>query len=151
MFLRSPEEEWSVARSTRNTIIGWQCLVQSQASVHQEIHRFAMQKPSRSLTQNSSKTLSDSEWNSMWSNSLGKAFTVTRFGESHGPWAGATIDGCPAGLPLTINDVQQALDLRIPRAIEIVSALTEPDVVDKSSCHRQNRTIRAPVTLNLRN
>src|SRR5207245_632995 len=62
MLLRSAEEEWSVARSTRNTIIGWQCLVQSQASVHQEIHRFAMQKLSQSPTQNSSKTLPDSEW-----------------------------------------------------------------------------------------
>src|SRR5437870_8975991 len=151
MLLRSPEEEWSVARSTRNTIIGWQCLVQSQASVHQEIHRFAMQKPSRSLTQNSSKTLSDSEWNSMWSNSLGKAFTVTCFGESHGPGVGATIDGCPAGLPLTINDVQQALDLRIPREIEIVSARREPDVVEIFSGVFQNRTTGAPITLNIRN
>src|SRR5207245_9672994 len=98
MLLRSAEEEWSVARSTRNMIIGWQCLVQSQASVHQEIHRFAMQKLSQSRTQNSSKTSSDSEWNSMWSNSLGKAFTVTLFGESHSPAVRGTIDGCQAAL-----------------------------------------------------
>src|SRR5438876_2419032 len=151
MLLRSAEEDWSVARSTRNMIIGWQCLVQSQASVHQEIHRFAMQKLSQSRTQNSSKTSSDSEWNSMWSNSLGKAFTVTCFGESHGPGVGATIDGCPAGLPLTIDDVQQALDLRIPREIEVVSARREPDVVEIFSGVFQNRTTGAPITLNIRN
>src|SRR5437667_6994668 len=110
-----------------------------------------MQKPSRSLTQNSSKTLSDSEWNSMWSNSLGKAFTVTCFGESHGPGVGATIDGCPAGLPLTIDDVQQALDLRIPREIEVVSTRREPDVVEIFSGVFQNRTTGAPITLNIRN
>src|SRR5207245_7049895 len=56
MLLRSEEENWSVANSTRNRIIGWQCLVRSQASVHQEIHPFVMQKPSRSRTQNSFKT-----------------------------------------------------------------------------------------------
>src|SRR3989454_1502729 len=87
----------------------------------------------------------------MWSNSLGKAFTVTCFGESHGPGVGATIDGCPAGLPLTINDVEQALDLRIPREIEIVSARREPDVVEIFSGVFQNRTTGAPITLNIRN
>jgi len=87
----------------------------------------------------------------MWSNSLGKAFTVTCFGESHGPGVGATIDGCPAGLPLTIDDVQQALDLRIPREIEVVSARREPDVVEIFSGVFQNRTTGAPITLNIRN
>ena len=87
----------------------------------------------------------------MWSNSFGKAFTVTCFGESHGPGVGATIDGCPAGLPLTFQDVQQALDLRIPQEIEIVSARREPDVVEIFSGVFQNYTTGAPITLNIRN
>src|SRR5207302_1266185 len=87
----------------------------------------------------------------MWSNSLGKAFTVTCFGESHGPGVGATIDGCPAGLPLTIDDVQQALDLRIPQEIEVVSTRREPDVVEIFSGVFQNHTTGAPITLNIRN
>src|SRR6266702_8867128 len=87
----------------------------------------------------------------MWSNSLGKAFTVTCFGESHGPGVGATIDGCPAGLPLTIDDVQQALDLRIPQEIEVVSTRREPDIVEIFSGVFQNHTTGAPITLNIRN
>src|SRR6266568_9487944 len=109
-----------------------------------------MQRPFRSLTQNSSKILPGSGWTSMWSNSLGKAFTVTCFGESHGPGVGATIDGCPAGLPLTIDDVQQALDLRIPREIEVVSARREPDVVEIFSGVFQDHSTGAPITLTIR-
>src|SRR3989441_11654885 len=110
-----------------------------------------MRKLSQSPILNSSKTWPDSEWISMWSNPLRKAFTVTCFGERHGPGGGATIDGWPAGLPLAINDVQQALDLRIPREIEIVSARREPDVVEIFSGVFQNRTTGAPITLNIRN
>src|SRR3989449_5478479 len=87
----------------------------------------------------------------MWSNSLGKAFTVTCFGESHGPGVGATVDGCPAGLSLTIEDLQQALDLRIPQEAEVVSARREPDAVEIFSGVFQNYTTGAPVTLNIRN
>ena len=87
----------------------------------------------------------------MWSNSLGKAFTVTCFGESHGPGVGATVDGCPAGLPLTLADVQEALDLRIPQEGEVVSARREPDTVEIFSGVFQDHTTGAPITLNIRN
>jgi chorismate synthase len=87
----------------------------------------------------------------MWSNSLGKAFTVTCFGESHGPGVGATLDGCPAGLSLTIDDLQQALDLRIPQEKEVVSTRREPDTVEIFSGVFQNHTTGAPITLNIRN
>src|SRR5437870_12458595 len=87
----------------------------------------------------------------MWSNSLGKAFTVTCFGESHGPGVGATVDGCPAGLSLTIEDLQQALDLRIPQVAEVVSARREPDAVEILSGVLQNYTTGAPVTRNSSN
>src|SRR5258708_30202676 len=87
----------------------------------------------------------------MWSNSLGKAFTVMCFGESHGPGVGAAIDGCPAGLSLSIEDVQQALDLRIPQEMEVVSSRREPDVVEIFSGVFQNYTTAAPITFNIRN
>jgi chorismate synthase len=87
----------------------------------------------------------------VWSNSLGKAFTVACFGESHGPGVGTTIDGCPAGLSLTIDDLQRALDLRIPQEGEVVSARREPDTVEIFSGVFQNRTTGAPITLNIRN
>ncbi len=47
-------------------------------------------------------------------NSLGKEFTVTSFGESHGKQVGVVIDGCPAGLSLSEADIQLELDRRIP-------------------------------------
>src|SRR5438445_7005415 len=87
----------------------------------------------------------------MWSNSLGKAFTVTCFGESHSLGVGATVDGCPAGLSLTIEDLQQALDLRIPQEAEVVSERREPDAVEIFSGVFQNYTTGAPITLNIRN
>lgn len=46
------------------------------------------------------------------SNTLGKLFTITCFGESHGPCVGVIVDGCPAGLPLAVADIQQEVDLR---------------------------------------
>ncbi len=87
----------------------------------------------------------------MWSNSIGKAFVVTCFGESHGPVVGVTIDGCPAGLPITVHDIQRALDLRIPAEKEVVSARREPDIVEIFSGIFQDHTTGAPITLHIRN
>ena len=50
----------------------------------------------------------------MSGNTLGKLFTVTTFGESHGAALGAVVDGCPPGLPLTTGDLQVDLDRRKP-------------------------------------
>ena len=47
----------------------------------------------------------------MSGNTFGKLFTVTTFGESHGPALGATIDGCSAGIELSEADLQVDLDL----------------------------------------
>lgn len=87
----------------------------------------------------------------MWSNSIGKAFVVTCFGESHGPGVGIIIDGCSAGLPLGIEDIQQALDLRIPKEKETTSARREPDILELLSGIFQDHTTGAPITLFLRN
>lgn len=87
----------------------------------------------------------------MWSNSIGKAFVVTCFGESHGPVVGVTIDGCPAGLPLSVSDIQRFLDLRIPQEKEVVSSRREPDIVETFSGLFQDHTTGAPLTLHIRN
>ncbi len=87
----------------------------------------------------------------MWSNSIGKAFVVTCFGESHGPGVGATVDGCPAGLSLVEDDFQRALELRIPQEKEVVSARREPDLVEIFSGTFEDHTTGAPITLYIRN
>src|SRR5438552_13220893 len=102
-------------------------------------------------TRNSSRTLQGWGYSSVWSNSIGKAFVVTCFGESHGPVVGVTVDGCPAGLSLTVDDIQRALDMRIPQEKDVVSTRREPDIVEIFSGVFQNHTTGAPITLNIRN
>ena len=81
----------------------------------------------------------------MGSNSIGKEFVVTCFGESHGRCVGAVIDGCPAGLPLTEEDIQPELDRRLPANKEIVSARREKDAVEILSGTFEGFTTGAPI------
>lgn len=87
----------------------------------------------------------------MWSNSIGKAFVVTCYGESHGPGVGVVVDGCPAGLPLSVQEIQQVLSLRIPEEKGVVSTRREPDLVELFSGTFEDRTTGAPITLQIRN
>ncbi len=50
----------------------------------------------------------------MSGNTIGKLFTVTSFGESHGPAIGCIVDGCPPGLELSETDLQEDLERRRP-------------------------------------
>ena len=52
----------------------------------------------------------------MAGNTFGTHFTVTSFGESHGPAIGCVVDGCPPGIALAESDIQPDLDRRAPRA-----------------------------------
>ncbi len=79
------------------------------------------------------------------SNSIGKEFTVTCFGESHGRCVGTVIDGCPAGLPLSVEDIQKELDKRLPKKSEIVSARREEDKVELLSGTYEGFTTGAPI------
>ncbi|MBZ9560200.1 MULTISPECIES: chorismate synthase [unclassified Modicisalibacter] len=65
----------------------------------------------------------------MSGNTFGKLFTVTTFGESHGPALGAIVDGCPPGLPLTEADLQRDLDRRRPGTSRHTTQRREPDAV----------------------
>ncbi len=65
----------------------------------------------------------------MAGNSIGKLFTVTSFGESHGPALGCVVDGCPPGLPLTSADLQRDLDRRKPGTSRFTTQRREADEV----------------------
>jgi len=82
---------------------------------------------------------------SLGSNSIGKEFVVTCFGESHGRCVGVVIDGCPAGLPLNEEDIQKELDKRLPKKEEIISARREEDAVELLSGIYEGFTTGAPI------
>lgn len=63
------------------------------------------------------------------SNSFGKIFTITTFGESHGEAIGGVIDGCPSGVALDLDFVQKEMDRRKPGQSKIVTQRKEPDTV----------------------
>jgi chorismate synthase len=65
----------------------------------------------------------------MAGDTFGKLFTVTTFGESHGPALGCIVDGCPPGLPLCEADLQQDLNRRRPGQSRHVTQRKEPDEV----------------------
>ncbi len=80
-------------------------------------------------------------------NSLGKLFTITSFGESHGRCVGVTIDGCPAGLPLTEADIQGEVDKRKPGASIASTTRVEEDKVEILAGVYNGRTTGAPICL----
>ena len=65
----------------------------------------------------------------MSGNTIGKLFTVTSFGESHGPAVGCVVDGCPPGLELSAADLQEDLDRRRPGKTRHTTQRRETDEV----------------------
>ncbi len=84
-------------------------------------------------------------------NSIGKEFTVTTFGESHGKVVGVVVDGCPAGLSLAETDFQEELNRRIPAEPKIVSARVEKDTTKILSGVFNGYTTGAPIALMVEN
>jgi chorismate synthase len=85
------------------------------------------------------------------SNSFGVLFRITSFGESHGGHIGIIIDGCPAGLKLSIEDVQREVDKRKPAAEAGQTAREETDEVEIISGVFKGHTTGAPIGLWVRN
>jgi len=83
----------------------------------------------------------------MSSSSLGKLFTITSFGESHGRLVGSLIDGCPAGLPLSEADIQPELDRRRPGASAADTTRREADQAEILSGVFNGFTTGAPICL----
>jgi chorismate synthase len=87
----------------------------------------------------------------MSGNTFGKLFTVTTFGESHGPALGAIMDGCPPGLELAEADLQRDLDRRRPGQSRHTTQRREPDEVRILSGVFEGRTTGAPIGLLIEN
>ncbi|MEM2901755.1 MAG: chorismate synthase [Candidatus Bathyarchaeia archaeon] len=81
----------------------------------------------------------------MGSNTYGKVFSVTSFGESHGRCVGVVVDGCPAGLRLDSEDFRETMSRRIPPDPELRSSRVEPDEVELLSGVFEGRTTGAPI------
>jgi chorismate synthase len=87
----------------------------------------------------------------MSSNSFGKLFTVTTFGESHGPAIGCVIDGCPPGLAIAPEEFRRDLDRRATGRSRHTSQRHEADEVEILSGVYEGRTTGTPVALLIRN
>lgn len=87
----------------------------------------------------------------MASNYFGRIFRITTFGESHGTGIGVVIDGCPAGLPLTVQDIDEQLALRRPGKNVYTSPRTEGDTAEILSGLFDGKTTGAPIAIFIRN
>ena len=87
----------------------------------------------------------------MSGNTLGLLFSVTTFGESHGPAIGAVVDGCPPGMPLCEADLQHDLDRRKPGTSRHVTQRKEEDRVEILSGVFEGKTTGTPIALLIRN
>ncbi len=87
----------------------------------------------------------------MSGNSIGKLFTVTGFGESHGPALGCVVDGCPPGLELSEADLQQDLERRKPGKTRHTTQRREEDQVQILSGVFDGKTTGTPIGLLIHN
>lgn len=93
----------------------------------------------------------------MAGNTFGTLFKITTFGESHGEALGVIIDGCPAGINIDIQKIQEALDKRRPGAMvngiksASVTARNEPDKAEILSGVFENKSQGTPITILIRN
>jgi chorismate synthase len=87
----------------------------------------------------------------MSGNTLGTLFTVTTFGESHGPAIGCVVDGCPPGMALSEADIQPDLDRRKPGTSRHVTQRREEDRVQILSGVFEGRTTGTPIALLIAN
>src|ERR1700748_1449059 len=87
----------------------------------------------------------------MSGSTLGTLFTVTTFGESHGPAIGCVIDGGPPGMELSEADIQPDLDRRKPGTSRHVTQRREDDLVEILSGGYEGKTTGTPIALLIRN
>ena len=85
------------------------------------------------------------------SNSIGKLFKLTTFGESHGIAIGGIIDGCPAGIELNMEAIQNELDRRKPGQSKITTQRKEADQVEFLSGIFEGKTTGTPIGFQIAN
>ncbi|MBI4082575.1 MAG: chorismate synthase, partial [Candidatus Lambdaproteobacteria bacterium] len=79
--------------------------------------------------------------------SFGQLFRITTWGESHGGGVGVVIDGCPAGLELSLEDIQGELDRRRPGQSRITSQRKESDAAQILSGVFEGRTTGTAISI----
>ncbi len=82
---------------------------------------------------------------------FGTLFRVSTWGESHGLSVGVVVDGCPARLPLSVEDIQKELDRRRPGQSDIVTPRKEADKVEILSGVYNGMTLGTPIAMEVRN
>ena len=87
----------------------------------------------------------------MSGNTIGKLFTVTSYGESHGPALGCVVDGCPPGMELCESDMQRDLDRRKPGQSRFTTQRREDDKVKILSGVFEGKTTGTPIGLLIEN
>lgn len=87
----------------------------------------------------------------MAGSTFGTLFKITTWGESHGNAVGVVIDGCPAGLPLSANDIQKYLDRRKPGQNRFTTARQESDQAEILSGVFEGKTTGTPISIMIRN
>ncbi len=87
----------------------------------------------------------------MSGNTFGKVFTLTSYGESHGPSIGCIVDGCPPGMSLSEKDIQPDLDRRKPGTSRFTTQRKEGDQVEIHSGTFEGKTTGTPIGLIIRN
>ena len=87
----------------------------------------------------------------MSGNIFGTLFSVTSFGESHGPAIGCVVDGCPPGMEISAEYIQQDLDRRKPGTSRHVTQRRESDTVEILSGVYEGKTTGTPIALLIRN
>ena len=83
----------------------------------------------------------------MSGNSFGQIFKITTCGESHGGAVGVIIDGAPAGIEITVEEIQQELDRRKPGQSAITTPRSEADLIHALSGIFEGRTTGTPILL----
>lgn len=87
----------------------------------------------------------------MRGNSFGKLFSLTTFGESHGPALGVIVDGVPGGLDFSLEDLQKEMDKRAPGQVRGTTSRKEPDQAQVLSGIFENKTLGTPIAVIVEN
>ena len=87
----------------------------------------------------------------MRGNSFGKLFSLTSFGESHGPSMGVVIDGVPANLSFSVEDLQKELNRRAPGNLPGTTSRIEPDQAEVLSGIFEGKTLGTPIAITVKN
>jgi len=87
----------------------------------------------------------------MAGNTFGNLFKLTTFGESHGVAIGGVLDGCPSGIPIDLEAIQNELDRRKPGQSAIVTQRKEPDTVEFYSGIFEGKTTGTPIGFAIHN